>query len=381
MRKRTFGKRMASWFLSLLFVVTLTNINAVAAQTKPGFSIQFLDVGQADAALVQCDGKYMLIDGGKKSEADEIYAALKEEKVPKLDMVVATHAHEDNVGGLVGAYQYTTADKTLCPVTSFNTQAFQNFAASAKKRGGGITVPKAGSEYSLGSADVTILGLNSGKEVNDTSIVLRIDYGKTSFLFTGDATTTSEQALLKAGEDLSADVLKVACHGSTDSTSKEFLSEVSPSYAVISVGENTDGHPTKELLDRLKAQKVKLFRTDWQGDIRCTSDGNKVSFTISKNADADVFNPARPSSKSNSSAAKSTSSSAAKTSKPASSTNQVASTASVADTTDTQGSMVWIPQSGSKYHSNSGCSNMKNPSQVPLERAIANGYTACKKCY
>lgn len=93
-------------------------------------------------------------------------------------MVVATHAHEDNVGGLVGAYQYTTADKTLCPVTSFNTQAFQNFAASAKKRGGGITVPKAGSEYSLGSADVTILGLNSGKEVNDTSIVLRIDYGK-----------------------------------------------------------------------------------------------------------------------------------------------------------------------------------------------------------
>ena len=115
MRKRTFGKRMASWFLSLLFVVTLTNINAVAAQTKPGFSIQFLDVGQADAALVQCDGKYMLIDGGKKSDADEIYAALKEEKVPKLDMVVATHAHEDNVGGLVGAYQYTTADKTLCP--------------------------------------------------------------------------------------------------------------------------------------------------------------------------------------------------------------------------------------------------------------------------
>lgn len=132
MRKRTFGKRMASWFLSLLFVVTLTNINAVAAQTKPDFSIQFLDVGQADAALVQCDGKYMLIDGGKKSDADEIYAALKEEKVPKLDMVVATHAHEDNVGGLVGVYQYTTADKTLCPVTSFNTQAFQNFAASAK---------------------------------------------------------------------------------------------------------------------------------------------------------------------------------------------------------------------------------------------------------
>ena len=78
MRKRTFGKRMASWFLSLLFVVTLTNINVVAAQTKSGFSIQFLDVGQADAALVQCDGKYMLIDGGKKSDAEIGRASCRE---------------------------------------------------------------------------------------------------------------------------------------------------------------------------------------------------------------------------------------------------------------------------------------------------------------
>ena len=94
-----------------------------------------------------------------------------------------------------------------------------------------------------------------------------------------------------------------------------------------------------------------------------------------------VFNPARPSSKSNSSAAKSTSSSAAKTSKPASSTNQAASTASAADATATQGSMVWIPQSGSKYHSNSGCSNMKNPSQISKSAAISRGYEPCKKCY
>lgn len=385
MRVKTFGKRITACFLSLLFVMTATlwmEVNAAAAQTKPAFSIQFLDVGQADAALVQCDGKYMLIDGGKKSDADEISAALKKEKVPKLDLVVATHAHEDNVGGLIGAYQYTTADKTLCPVTSFNTQAFQNFAASAKKRGGGITIPKVGTEYSLGSANITILGVNSGKEINDTSIVLRIDYGKTSFLFAGDATTTAEQVLLKSGKNLSADVLKVGCHGSEDSTGKEFLKKVDPSYAVISVGENTDGHPTKELLDRLKAQKVKLFRTDWQGTISCTSDGTKVSFTVSKNADADVFNPAQPaelkpstgkSAASPNAAGKTTSSNTEKT------TNPVSNAAKPSE--NTQSSMVWIPQSGSKYHSSSSCSNMKNPSQVPLEQAIANGYTACKKCH
>lgn len=260
------------------------------------FSVHFIDVGQADAALVECDGHYMLIDGGNKGDSNVIYSVLKKAEVPKLDIVVGTHGHEDHIGGLPGAFNYTTADLTLCPVTSFDSDAFADFKKYADQKGGGITVPKVGATYALGSANVEILGLNSGSDANETSIVLRIDYGETSFLFTGDAGRDTEQVLLNAGKNLSATVLKVGHHGSESGTSYVFLREVMPSYAVISVGEgNSYGHPTDEVLSRLRDADVKTFRTDLQGDVYCTSDGKTVSFSVDRNADADTLTAPAPS--------------------------------------------------------------------------------------
>lgn len=170
---------------------------STAPQTEPPaestFSVHFIDVGQADAALVECDGHYMLIDGGNRADSDRIYSVLKHAEVPVLDLVVGTHAHEDHIGGIPGALNYTTALRTLCPVTSYDSKAFRNFARYAAQSGGGITVPAAGDTYPLGSATMTVLGLNSGSSTNDSSIVLRIDYGRTSFLFTGDAEFGAEK--------------------------------------------------------------------------------------------------------------------------------------------------------------------------------------------
>lgn len=257
------------------------------------FSIHFIDVGQADAALVECDGAYMLIDGGNKEDSQIIYTVLKNAGVDHLNIVVGTHAHEDHIGGLPGAFAYATSDLTLCPVTTFDSNAFEDFAKHAEAVGGGITVPNVGDTYSLGSATITILGANSTEDTNDTSIVLRIDYGNTSFLFTGDAEWDAEQTILESGAALSATVLKVGHHGSDTSTGYRFLREIAPQYAVISVGNGNEyGHPTEDVLSRLRDADVTVFRTDMQGDIFCSSDGETVTFTASKNEDADTLSSA-----------------------------------------------------------------------------------------
>lgn len=248
-------------------------------------------MGQADAALVLCDDKSMLIDGGNAEDSNLIYTYLKNLGISYLDYVICTHAHEDHVGGLSGALNYATAGTAYCPVTTYTSKVFRNFKACLDKQSVSITVPTHGDTFPLGSADCQVLGpIHASDEPNNTSIVLKIEYGQTSFLFTGDAETEEEHDILDAGYDISCDVLKVGHHGSDTSTSYQWLREADPEYAVISVGQgNSYGHPTENTLSKLRDAEVTVYRTDIQGDIICTSDGATVSFTVSRNADADTL--------------------------------------------------------------------------------------------
>ncbi len=294
---------MKKW-LSFILVLILFAVAgfALMAQYYPavlhpeqqsGFSVLFLDVGQGDSALVQCDGHAMLIDGGDRSNSQKIYSVLKKQGISHLDLVVASHPHADHVGGLAAAFQATDAGLVLCSTADAPGETFQDFSRCASQKGNGIQVPEAGTVYSLGSAQVEILGLNAIPDGNDSSIILRVTYGQNSFLFTGDGSFEAEKALLRSGIDLHADVLKVGHHGSGDSTSGAFLAAVDPKYAVISVGkQNSYGHPGSATLELLRNAGLSVYRTDLQGDILITSDGSHLSVSPGKSAsDTEIFTP------------------------------------------------------------------------------------------
>ncbi len=387
MRKRKIKVSLVALCLALLLIAGCGAAPAAAAspvpsaspaQTAPSpesenlpdgssFSVHFIDVGQADAALVECDGHYMLIDGGNRGDSDVIYTVLKKAGAEKLDIVVGTHAHEDHIGGLPGAFSYAEAELSLCPVTEYDSGVFETFKEYAEEKGGGLTVPEVGDEYDLGSAEVEILGLNAGEDTNNSSIVLMIRYGETSFLFTGDAEREAEQAVLDSGAELKADVLKVGHHGSDTSTSYPFLREVMPEYAVISVGEgNSYEHPEENTLSRLRDAEAEILRTDLNGDIIISSDGKELTVTTDKSATEEQL--LTPGGKSRSIA------------KPGVGESPEPTPAET-EQPQSQVTMVWIPKSGSKYHSDPECSNMKDPAQVSLSQAESMGYTPCKKCW
>lgn len=267
-------------FIAFLLVF-LCSINCAIAELQ----VHFLDVGQADAALVLCDNQAMLIDGGNKGDSDFIYTYLKNHDITHLDYIIATHAHEDHVGGLAGALNFATAGIAYCPVTSYNSKAFSNFVKYLDAQGVEITIPSAGDSFMLGSASVEILApINYPQNgTNNSSIVLKIVYGNTSFLFTGDIEREAEYEILEAGYDLASIALKVAHHGSDTSTTYPFLREVMPTYAIISVGNgNSYGHPAESTLSKLRDADVIVYRTDLNGTIICTSDGETVSFSTTK---------------------------------------------------------------------------------------------------
>lgn len=271
-------------FALLVAGVLLTNENHTYAADKSSFWVEFVAVGQGDCALIQCDGHYMMIDGGPSKASSKVFTVLKNKGINTIDLMVATHPDEDHIGGLSGALNYASVDTVLSPVTEYDTKTFNSLSKYVSKQGKTFTVPKAGDVYNLGSARVNILGpINSSSESNNQSIVLKVTYGANSFIFTGDAEEEEESSIIKKFKGLNCDVLKIAHHGSNSSTSKAWLNATKPTYAVIPVGKNDYGHPTQKTLDKLTKAGAIIYRTDLQGDIIFTSDGKKLSVETEKN--------------------------------------------------------------------------------------------------
>lgn len=249
-------------------------------------TVHFIDVGQADAAILQCDDDTMIIDGGNVADSSLIVAYLKKLNIDNIDYMICTHAHEDHVGGLSAPLSVMPVGAVYAPATESDSKAYQTFKQKVADTNTEIMHPINYETFPLGSAKVEILASPTNTDnLNNTSIILKVTHGNKSFLFTGDAEREEEQTLLYKGL-LKSDVLKVGHHGSDTSTSYPFLREVMPEYAVISVGKgNSYGHPTEAVLSRLRDADVKVYRTDLQGDIIMSSDGENITVTTAKNED------------------------------------------------------------------------------------------------
>lgn len=249
------------------------------------FEIHFIDVGQADAAVIICDNEVLMIDGGNSEDSDLIYSYLKNTlKLSHIDYMIATHPHEDHIGGLSAALNACSVGIIYSPVTDYDSKAFRSFKKYALLQGLDFVIPNVGDSFSLGSATVRFLSpYIEYPSMNDNSIVVRIIYGETSFLFTSDAEWDAEHDMVDSHFCLRADLIKVGHHGSNNSSSYVFLREVMPKYAVISVGKNnTYGHPSEDVLSRLQDADTEVYRTDIHGDIICTSDGQTLTFITEK---------------------------------------------------------------------------------------------------
>ena len=224
--------------------------------------IDYFDVAQADAALIQVNGKSMLIDAGTNDTKDEFVKMIKDEGIAKIDYVVGTHPHEDHIGGLDKVIDNFEVGDIIIPGVEHTTKTFESLVKSAAKKEKKIKKAIPGMEIDLGEGtkvEVFSPGKDEYKDLNNYSPIIKITYGENTFLFTGDAEKEVEKEVINGGNDLKSDVLKVGHHGSTSSTTEEFLELVNPEIAIISVGkENTYGHPEKEVLDRSKSRDIKI---------------------------------------------------------------------------------------------------------------------------
>ena len=267
-------------FISFVYISYYDNSNAIKVSNEElrGIKISFLDVGQADSILVQVDNENMLIDAGNNNDGKNIVDYLNKQNITNFKYVIGTHAHEDHIGGMDNIIQSFNIEHFYMPDVITTTKTFEDVLDSLENKKIRFETPNIDDKLNLGEALIDIIYVgNDDNNLNNTSIVLKITYKNMKFLFTGDIEKDIEKELLN--KDISANILKVAHHGSSTSSSKSFIKKVSPEYAIISVGKNNSyNHPNKSTLDTLNEYNIKTLRTDELGTIILSSDGEKINY-------------------------------------------------------------------------------------------------------
>ena len=358
--------------------------NTSKKETQPSYTggelkVHFLDVGQGLSVLIQSEGQTLIYDGGDRKTSSFVVSYLKDQHVESIDYLISSHYDSDHMAGLIGCLKVFNVKNVISSDYVHDSQLYTSFVNAVKDKGLQMQHPSVGTAFQLGSASFEILAPSSinPSDSNNNSVAIKVTNGNNSIVLTGDAESPSEAAMCSSGIDLSCDVLVLGHHGSATATSWDFLQATIPEYAVISCGtDNQYGHPDKDTMDKLQSMGIQVYRTDKQGTITVTSDGTNLTWSTEPCND---YSPGDSNDQGTQPATQQ--------SQPTEEISQpetqpaVEQTPVVADTGNEN--MVWISETGSKYHRINNCGRMNPNKAVQMSQADAEarGLEPCKKCY
>lgn len=250
--------------------------------------VHYIDVGQGDSSLIinNADDISILIDGGETDYGDDVLGFLKSQNIEELDYVVATHPHSDHIGGLVQVLNNLPVKNVIMPDIEHTSKTYENLINGILNNEANteVIIAQNGMNLEFGNLKAEIYApFGNTDDLNNNSVVMKMDYAGNSFLFTGDMEKVVEEEILDYGYNIDVDFLKVAHHGSDTSSSDEFISEVSPEISIIQVGAgNSYGHPTEQTLEVLKKYETEIYRTDLNGDISILFDNDGYTIKTEK---------------------------------------------------------------------------------------------------
>lgn len=291
---RKYNKRFFYIFILILVILSMSackNVNTTSNKaSNDAFTfVHFIDVGQADAILIESRGQVLLMDAGNKDDSKTVINYIKKRGIDKLDYVIASHPHEDHIGGLADVIEELEVGKVFFTDYVLPSTSFERLLDVIKKKELQIVIPGLGDEYALGNASflfVAPVKKDYGSKVNNYSLGIKLTDRENTFLLTSDAEEVSEMDMAESGMDITADVLKVNHHGSITSSTEVFIDAVKPTYAIISVGkDNPYGNPSSSVLTRLLDHDVQIYRTDLMGTITVISDGKNLIFKTENGAE------------------------------------------------------------------------------------------------
>ena len=271
----------------LAFVFVISNKDSGILKTSSDFDalqdfVRVIDVGQGDSALIYSNGYSALIDTGTSDSASDVCKVLKECGIEEIDVLLITHLHADHTGGVSKIAEFFEIKNVILPEISIESEGLTSAELIINKvteSGGGVFNAKPGMNFRIGEFEITVLAAYGNMpDENNRSIMTMAKIGDKKFMFTGDAESKAEKALLKEGLNLKCDVFMAGHHGSSTSNTDELLSAMKPKYAVISAGENNMyGHPHREVLAAFEHIGAKIYRTDYNGDITFYINDGKIN--------------------------------------------------------------------------------------------------------